>query len=78
MNQLINLFESSPFSVEDYAYLLGVTKRNLTRWLRDDATPPDDVIGRAIQIEADYEFTLALVNAHPNLSYKFFKYALDS
>lgn len=80
MNQLKTLFDSTPFSVNDYAYLLGVTKRNLTRWLRDEAIAPDDVIGRAIQIEADCASVRELLKAHDwleDFSYIHFKYSLD-
>ena len=76
---LSELLTESGMSPNDYAYALGVSKRNLLRWIQL-GTQPDDVYGRALQIAEDGALVDALLFAHPELqkvSYKIFKYRLD-
>ena len=66
-------------SPNDYAYALGVSKRNLLRWIQL-GSQPDDVYGRALQIAEDGALVDALLLARPDIakvSYKIFKYRLD-
>ncbi len=79
MTTLSELLRTSGLSPSDYAYALGISKRNLLHWVRN-GNPPQDVLGRAVQIEADIAFVKSLLEANPQvakISYKIFKYLLD-
>jgi hypothetical protein len=76
---LSELLAESGMSPNDYAYALGVSKRNLLRWIQL-GTQPDDVYGRALQIAEDGAFVDKVIKLNPDLlkvSYKHFKYRLD-
>lgn len=91
MEELQQLVEQSGMSERDFCYVLTEMSRrrggaklslkNFEKMLDGVWTPNHGVIADAHQAIADGEAVVALIKAHPwlkNISYKHFKYALDT
>lgn len=80
MNELIEFKNANDLSASDIAVLLGVNTTSVNRWLTGHSIVPEGVYDDLHQIEADIDYVLSFIKAHPELrhiSYKIWKIALN-